>query len=219
MGGVPANSPAGSQSVSELKARIEAERRGEPFLLYSDGSDRQQLFSFGSGVASATMGRSGSSDLVLDWDEQVSRIHARFERAQQDWTVVDDGLSSNGTFVNDERLSGRRRLADGDTVRVGSITMIFRLPQGEEQAVVDLSTTQLRVLVALCRPYKGASAFANPATNQQIADELFLSPDAVRTHLTVLFVKFGLEQTSPSQKRMRLVERGLYSGLISERDL
>jgi predicted component of type VI protein secretion system len=219
MGGVPANSPAGSQSVTELKARIEAERRGEPFLLYSDGSDRQQLFAFEPGVASASVGRSGASDLVLDWDDQVSRLHARFERAQEYWTVADDGLSSNGTFVNDERLSGRRRLADGDTVRVGSITMIFRYPQGEEQAVVDLSTTQLRVLVALCRPYKDASAFADPATNQQIADELFLSPDVVQTHLQVLFAKFGLEQTSPSQKRMRLVERGFYSGLISERDL
>jgi hypothetical protein len=41
----------------------------------------------------------------------------------------------------------------------------------------------------------------------------------VQTHLQVLFAKFGLEQTSPSQKRMRLVERGFYSGLISERDL
>ena len=219
MRSVHANSPAGSQSVPELKARIEAERKGEPFVLYSDGSDRQQLFSFKLGVASASVGRSGSSDLVLDWDEQVSRLHARFERAQEDLTVVDDGLSSNGTFVNDERLSGRHRLADGDTVRVGSVTMIFRSPQGEEQAVADLSTTQRRVLVALCRPYKNGSAFANPATNQQIADELFLSVDAVQTHLKVLFAKFGLEQTTPSQKRMRLVERGFYSGLISERDL
>lgn len=211
MRGVPAN--------SELTARIEAERRGEPFLLYSDGSDRQQLFSFAPGVASASVGRSGSSDLVLDWDEQVSRLHARFERAQEDWTVVDDGLSSNGTFVNDERLSGRRRLADGDTVRVGSITMIFRSPPGEGPAEADLSTTQLRVLVALCRPFKEGGAFAKPATNQEIADELFLSVGAVQTHLTVLFVKFGLEQTSPSQKRVRLVERGFYSGLISEGDL
>lgn len=211
MRGVPAN--------SELTARIEAERRGEPFLLYSDGSDRQQLFSFAPGVASASVGRSDSSDLVLDWDEQVSRLHARFERAQEDWTVVDDGLSSNGTFVNDERLSGRRRLADGDTVRVGSITMIFRSPSGEGPAEADLSTTQLRVLVALCRPFKEGGAFAKPATDQEIADELFLSVGAVQTHLTVLFVKFGLEQTSPSQKRVRLVERGFYSGLISERDL
>ena len=38
-----------------------------------------------------------------------------------------------------------------------------------------LSTTQRRVLVALCRPYKGRSGFASPATDEQIAEELFLS--------------------------------------------
>ena len=72
---------------------------------------------------------------------------------------------------------------------------------------------------ALCRPYKDGTAFASPATNQQIAEELFLSVDAVKTHLRVLFAKFGIEQLPQNQKRIRLVERAFYSGLISERDL
>jgi pSer/pThr/pTyr-binding forkhead associated (FHA) protein len=229
MRGVPANPPAGGQSVSELKARIDAERTGRPFLVYRDGDDNQRLFSFEPGVTQASVGRRQSSDLVLDWDEQVSRLHAQFERVEEDWTVVDDGLSRNGTFVNGERLSGRRRLADGDTVRFGGTTMTFRSPRAEEQAgtaaasdipmAVDLSTTQRRVLVALCRPYKEGTAFASPATNQQIADELFLSVDAVKTHLRVLFAKFAIEQLPQNQKRIRLVERAFYSGLISERDL
>lgn len=229
MRGVPANPPAGGQSVSELKARIEAERMGQPFLLYRDGDDNQQLFYFEPALTRASVGRRRSSDLVLDWDEQVSRLHAQFERVEEDWTVVDDGLSSNGTFVNGERLSGRRRLADGDSMRFGATTMNFRSPQVEEQAgtaaasdiptAVDLSTTQRRVLVALCRPYKEGTAFASPATNQQIAEELFLSVDAVKTHLRVLFAKFGIEQLPQNQKRIRLVERAFFSGLISERDL
>ena len=137
-------------SVSELKARTEAERDGRPFLLYRDGQDHQQLFFLEA--AQASVGRRDSSDLVLDWDEQVSRLHAQFERVEQDWTVVDDGLSRNGTFVNGERLSGRRRLSDGDSLRFGATTMIFRSPQVDEQAgtavasqiptAVDLSTTQ-----------------------------------------------------------------------------
>lgn len=229
MRGVPANPPAGIQSVSELKARIEAERTGQPFLLYTDGDDKQQLFSLEPGLTQASVGRRSSSDLVLDWDDQVSRLHAQFERVEEDWTVVDDGLSRNGTFVNGERLSGRRRLADGDTVRFGATTMTFRSPRAEKQAgtavaseiptAVDLSPTQRRVLVGLCRPYKDGSAFASPATNQQIAEELFLSVDAVKTHLRVLFAKFGIEQLPQNQKRIRLVERAFYSGLISERDL
>jgi hypothetical protein len=215
--------------VAELKARTEAERNGVPFLLYRDGEDRQRLFSFERDVVQASVGRRETADLVLDWDEQVSRLHAQFERVEQDWTVVDDGLSRNGTFVNGERLSGRRRLSDGDNLRFGATTMIFRSPQVDEQAgtavasqiptAVDLSTTQRRVLVALCRPYKDGTAFASPATNQQVADELFLSVDAVKTHLRVLFAKFGIEQLPQNQKRIRLVERAFYAGLITERDL
>jgi len=215
--------------VAELKARTEAERNGVPFLLYRNGEDKQQLFSFERDVVQASVGRRETADLVLDWDDQVSRLHAQFERVEQDWTVVDDGLSRNGTFVNGERLSGRRRLSDGDSVRFGATTMIFRSPQVDEQAgtavasqiptAVDLSTTQRRVLVALCRPYKEGTAFATPATNQQVADELFLSVDAVKTHLRVLFAKFGIEQLPQNQKRIRLVERAFYAGLITERDL
>src|SRR5919106_4801958 len=229
MAGVSENRPAGVQSVSELKARIDAERTGRPFLLYRDGSDQQQLFSFDSDLTQASVGRRRSADLVLDWDEQVSRLHAQFERLEEDWNVVDDGLSRNGTFVNGERVSGRRRLADGDSVRLGAPPMPFRSPQVEDQAgtavasqiptAVDLSTTQRRVLVALCRPYKDGAAFATPATNQGIGEELHLSVDAVKTHLRALFEKFGVVELPQNQKRVALVERALQSGLVSERDL
>jgi pSer/pThr/pTyr-binding forkhead associated (FHA) protein len=214
-------------SVSELKARTEAERDGRPFLLFRDGQDHQQLYFLDAGQAS--VGRRDTSDLVLDWDEQVSRLHAQFERVDADWTIIDDGLSRNGTFVNGERINGRRRLEDGDSVRFGGTTMIFRSPQLDDQqgtavasqipTAVDLSTTQRKVLTALCRPYKEGTAFATPATNQQIADELFLSVDAVKTHLRVLFAKFGIEKLPQNQKRIRLVERAFYAGLITERDL
>jgi hypothetical protein len=216
-------------SVNELKERIDAERSGQPFLLYRDESNQQRLLPLEPDQTQVSVGRRDSSDVVLDWDEQVSRLHAQFERVEQDWTVVDDGLSRNGTFVNGERLSGRRRLSDGDSLRFGGTTMIFRSPQVDEQAgtavasqiptAVDLSTTQRRVLVALCRPYKDGTAFASPATNQQVAEELFLSVDAVKTHLRVLFAKFGIEQLPQNQKRIRLVERAFYAGLITERDL
>ena len=218
-----------SVSVSDLKARIEAERTGHPFLLYLDGAGNQQLFALESHLTQASVGRRESADLPLGWDDQVSRLHAKFERVEQDWTVIDDGLSRNGTFVNGERLTGRRRLTDGDTVRFGSTTVTFRSPEVDQQSgtavasqsptSVDLSTTQRKVLVGLCRPYKEGGSFATPATNQQIADELFLSVDAVKTHLRVLFAKFGIEQLPQNQKRMRLVERAFYSGAISERDL
>jgi len=227
MGVVPADSS--SRSITELKARMEAERAGQPFLLYKGADNRQRLFSFAPGVTQLSVGRRDSSDVVLNWDEEVSRLHARFEQVEDDWTIVDDGLSRNGTFVNGERLTGRRRLMDGDTLRFGATTMTFRTSRVEDQAgtavateiptTLELSSTQRRVLIALCRPYKHRSSFASPATNHQIAEELFLSVDAVKTHLRVLFAKFGVEDLPQNQKRIRLVERAFYSGAISERDL
>jgi pSer/pThr/pTyr-binding forkhead associated (FHA) protein len=219
--------PAGTRSVTELKARIDAERAGQPFLLYLGGDGRQQLFHFESDMAQVSVGRRESADVVLDWDEEVSRLHARFERIQDEWTVVDDGLSRNGTFVNGRRLSGRRRLSNGDSVRFGSTTLTFRTSGVDEQATavarempeLSISATQRRVLVALCRPYKHGGSFASPSTNQQIAEELFLSVDAVKTHLRALFAKFCIEHLPQNQKRIGLVERAFYSGLVSERDL
>src|ERR1700730_7217756 len=169
MGGVSANPPTDARSGSDLKARAEAERAGRSFLLYRDGEGGEQLFFFEPGSADATVGRQPSSDLPLVWDDQVSRLHARFERVKDAWELVDDGLSSSGTFINEERLSGRRRLKDGDTLRFGTTTVTFRSPEREQSgtadanetpAMVGLSTTQRRVLVALCRPYKGRSGFA-----------------------------------------------------------
>jgi pSer/pThr/pTyr-binding forkhead associated (FHA) protein len=227
MGRVSASTPVDAQSDSDLKARAEAERAGRPFLLYRDGDGAQHLFSLTPDAAHASVGRLPPSDLLLHWDPQVSRLHARLERVEDDWEVSDDG-SSNGTFLNGERLSGRCRLKDGDTLRFGTTSVTFCSPQREQPggadpalapAAVGLSTTQRRVLVALCRPYKAGERFADPAADQQIADELFLSVGTVKTHLRVLCAKLGVERLPGNDTRVRLVERAFSAGLISESDL
>ena len=75
------------------------------------------------------------------------------------------------------------------------------------------------MLIALCRPLAGGDAYATAATNQQIADELFLSVDAVKTHLRALFAKFGVEQLGQNQKRSALAARALTSGAITRDEL
>ena len=221
------HAPADAQFISDVKARLEAESAGRPFLLYRDGDERQQLFVLPAGSAGVSVGRLPPADLLLEWDDQVSRLHARFEPARDEWEVVDDGLSRNGTFVNEERLRGRRRLRDGDTLRFGATVIAFRSPEPSQGAGRDaagppspsgLSTTQRRVLVALCRPYKGRAAFASPATDEQIAEELFLSVGVVQTHLSVLRAKLGVEGPPGHETRVRLVERAISAGLISDGD-
>lgn len=81
-----------------------------------------------------------------------------------------------------------------------------------------MSDTQRKILIALCRPFR-ESSFATPATNQEIAKALFLSVDAVKTHLRALYRRFGIQDLPQNQKRARLAWDALQSGLISSRDL
>jgi DNA-binding NarL/FixJ family response regulator len=73
------------------------------------------------------------------------------------------------------------------------------------------------VLIALCRPLK-QSAYGAPASNREIAAEVFLSVDAVKAHLRVLFERFGLEGLPQNQKRARLAATALVNGVVAERD-
>lgn len=217
-----------ARSAGELKAQIEAERLGRPFLVLRDAEGEQRLVEIGEGTESMWVGRSESADLSLGWDEEVSSLHAQLEFVGTECTLVDDGLSRNGSFVNGERVGGRRRLRDGDTLRFGRTGVLYRAPaesasetvlSGDALTAAGVSPAQKRVLVALCRPFKGGASFATPSTNGQIAEELHLSVDAVKTHLRALFEKFGVEDLPQNRKRVALVERALQSGLVSERDL
>jgi FHA domain/Transcriptional regulatory protein, C terminal len=71
----------------------------------------------------ATLGRDRECDVVLDYD-YVSRRHARVERIGEEYAVV-DWESTNGTFVNGQRVAGRQPLAPGDHIDIGDITITF----------------------------------------------------------------------------------------------
>jgi len=218
-----------ARSAPELKAQIEVERLGRPFLVYRGADDSQQLLVISEEVESLWVGRSDSADLNLSWDEEISSLHAQLEMVGLECTLVDDGLSRNGSFVNGERVRGRKLLRDGDVLRFGRSNVLYRAPGAEsgDSTVLSadlleaggVSPAQKRVLVALCRPYKDGAAFATPATNGQIGEELHLSVDAVKTHLRALFEKFGVQDVPQNQKRVALVQRALQSGLVADRDL
>lgn len=220
---------ASLQSPRELQAEIQAEREGTPFLVYRDGAGVQQILRLTDSVQRLIVGREYGVDVRLEWDSDVSRVHAQLERVGESWTLADDGLSRNGTFLNGERVIGRRRLEDRDTIRLGSTIVVYRRPRPpamkktsiatDPGRTVTLTDTQRRVLAVLCRPFKDRDAHATPATNQEIAAALFLSISAVKAHLGALFLKFGVDQLPQNQKRRRLVERALQSGAISLREL
>ncbi|MDA0183243.1 FHA domain-containing protein [Solirubrobacter phytolaccae] len=206
----------------EVKARLEAERAGAPFLLYRDATGTEHVHTLDGAT---TIGRRPERDVALAWDGEVSRLHAQLEPIGPDWTVVDDGLSRNGTFVNGERVNGRRRLRDGDRVVVGDTPIVFRAPRDVADSTaaitvertVALTETQRRILIALCRPLQ-ASAYATPATNKDIAAEVHLSVDAVKAHLRAIFERFGLDDLPQNQKRARLAAVALVNNVIRKHE-
>jgi pSer/pThr/pTyr-binding forkhead associated (FHA) protein len=111
--------------VSEQRDRFDAERRGATFLTCQDGDGRQRIVTLDQTASRLSLGRGSAADIRLDWDEEVSRIHAELERIGDDWVLIDDGLSRNGTYVNGERLSGRRRLRDSDDIRLGTTLLSY----------------------------------------------------------------------------------------------
>lgn len=216
-----------AQAAAELQAIIASERTTRPFVYWRDDRGRQLLLVLEGGRWRITIGRSSDCDVALTWDTKVSRSHALLERVAGSWTIVDDGLSRNGTFHNGSRVVGRQRLVDGDHIDLGGSRVFYReasYSDAASTAVTDagallpaLSETQRKILVALCRPVQKSSS-ATPATNRQIAGEVCLSIDAIKFHLRALCNRFGLGQLPQNQKRMRLAHTALAAGLVVPHD-
>ena len=65
-----------------------------------------------------TVGRGADNDIALPFDPTVSRLHTVISRYRAGWCLRDVG-SSNGTFLNGERLLREQLLHSGDEIRVG----------------------------------------------------------------------------------------------------
>src|SRR4051812_48733428 len=128
---MPSQGPLARHAATpaELRARLEAARSGVPFLVLDDVEGHLVLFELrGAAGTRLTIGRRATNDLAVPWDERASRVHAELESVGGDWVLIDDGLSSNGTWVNESRLVGRRRLRDGDVIRLGETLIAFCAP-------------------------------------------------------------------------------------------
>ena len=205
-----------------------APEHGDAYLARRNLRGQEQRWPLPPEGGAVTIGRASSADVCLSEDGQVSRVHTVLERVAGLWTIVDDGLSRNGTFLNGRRLRHRARLRDRDKIKIGGTVLTFCAPAQTAMqqtvvadmlpAVTRLTDAQRSVLVALCRPYGEPDPYPSPASNQRIADELYLSLDGVKTHLRVLFHKFGIEDLPQNQKRARLAEIALELGLVVDNE-
>jgi FHA domain len=215
----------GKPTQEELEARRAAERIGDPFLVYRDDEGRQHIFSLAERASGVTVGRRDEADISVPWDPELSRLHAELILLAGEWTVSDDGLSQNGTWVNGMRLSGRRRLADGDLLRVGRTIFAFcdpgpagagpTLVPGELSATPRFSEQQQRVLRTLCRPLFTDGEGINPSTDEEIAEATGIPIEAVALELDHLGRALGLDDMPQPDQRAEIALLAMRSGLVS----
>jgi pSer/pThr/pTyr-binding forkhead associated (FHA) protein len=172
----------------------------------------------------STIGKAVENDVSVADDATASHLHAVLERFAAGWCVTDLG-SSNGTWVNGERIWASRRLRHGDEIRIGQTRLIFRDPLTTAGAVTEaeiapptLTPRERDVLLALCRPLLARDMFTEPASTKAIADELVITPAAVKQHLANLFDKFGVTHED-AHRRSRLANEALRRGAVSLTEL
>jgi hypothetical protein len=101
----------------------EKKRKGSSvFVIVEPRQHRGASFTLSN---SLTLGRVADNDIALDDDTFMSSHHARIEiRPEGVWVVDLD--STNGTFVNGQRVTGDRSLRKGDRLQVGSTVLEMR---------------------------------------------------------------------------------------------
>jgi len=90
---------------------------------FTDPTEREHLLT----GATTTIGRAVDNDIVIT-SRRVSREHTRVQRQGRHVMLIDLG-STNGTFLNGERVLAPVRLRDGDSVSIGDVILIFHDPE------------------------------------------------------------------------------------------
>jgi pSer/pThr/pTyr-binding forkhead associated (FHA) protein len=88
------------------------------------------------------VGRGAHNDIVVS-DESVSDSHAKLQRREDGWYVVEMG-STNGTYVGGRRIDGEAPLIGAPDVRFGGVKFIFRVPEGAKAG----NASQTRAIAA-----------------------------------------------------------------------
>ncbi len=112
-------------------------------LIVRRGPQPNQIYELNKDII--TLGRDITNDIVIN-DPEVSRHHCRMTRGGGGYTLEDLG-STNGTFVNGQRLTGARPLAGGDMIGLGeTVTLGYEstipAPEPGQQATMMGSAAQ-----------------------------------------------------------------------------
>jgi pSer/pThr/pTyr-binding forkhead associated (FHA) protein len=111
-------------------------------------------------VPVVNIGRGDYNDVVIS-DASVSTMHAKLQRRETIWILSDLG-STNGTFVEGERLSGELALTPGTTLRFGDVIALFE-PLDDHVPPARTNQTQMLGRLEAVAPSKPAAEVSQPA--------------------------------------------------------
>ncbi len=113
-----------------------------------------------------TLGRKSDNDIVIN-DELASRLHAEIE-CQGDRVIITDLGSTNGTFVNQRRLTESHAIKPGDQIRLGYHLASIHKNDSEVILEGDLSTTSTQPLTPdfLLESYEHNAVLIYEVTNR-----------------------------------------------------
>ncbi len=220
--------PHGS-TPAELIALNAAARAGTPYVTWRDGDGALRIEHLDRGLPRVTIGRASSSSISLPSDGAASKLHAELLPIDDEWLIVDDGLSKNGTYVDGTRVDGRMRLKHEGRILVGRTLLVFHVAGGDPLAAddsthlagpslrrSDLSDNEFNVLRELSRPLALRTG-GEPTPTKEIAELVHLSVDGVKRCLTRLYGYFEIDE-STRRKRELLVDGALQAGIVSRHD-
>jgi pSer/pThr/pTyr-binding forkhead associated (FHA) protein len=110
-------------------------------------------------VPVANIGRGDYNDVVIN-DASVSTMHAKLQRREAIWILSDLG-STNGTFVEGDRLSGELALTPGTTLRFGDVIALFE-PLDDHVPAARTNQTQMLGRLEAVAPVKPIAEEAKP---------------------------------------------------------
>ncbi|MGH7607084.1 MAG: FHA domain-containing protein, partial [Gemmatimonadales bacterium] len=138
---VPGPSPAGAPPAGRSSAVL------ANFLVRAGRLKGQRLV---VRTPVVNIGRADYNDLVLP-DESVSTAHAKLQRREGVWVLVDLD-STNGTFVDSERIKGESPLAPGAIVRFGDVALAFEPTDDAAGTAKGGGTRTLEAMKPRARP-------------------------------------------------------------------
>jgi pSer/pThr/pTyr-binding forkhead associated (FHA) protein len=116
------------------------------------------------------IGRGPHNDVVV-FDDSVSDAHAKLQKRDAGWFVV-DMASTNGTYVAGQRVTGEQQLHGAPDIRVGGVKLVFHpTPESADQgkgtrAIAGMSAEQAQRMRAASAAPRTASVEGDaPATN------------------------------------------------------